>query len=83
MSSTRKEVEKALGPVWDWYQSDEHEDRPLEDILRDISAELQKDRGAILRIRGPLSTVMLRLQNGMATKEELEQFCRDTWEISR
>lgn len=79
----RKKVEKALGPVWDWYQSDEHEDRPVEDILRDVSADLQKDRGVVLRIRGSLSTVMLQLQHGIATREGLERFCRDTWEISK
>jgi hypothetical protein len=73
----RKKVEEALGPVWGWYQSDEHEDRPLEDILR------QRDRNVVLGIIGPLSTIMLRIQEGRATKGDLEQFCRDAWEISR
>lgn len=45
---TRKEVEDALGPVWDWYQPDDQEDRSLRDILRDVSADLQKDREVTL-----------------------------------
>ena len=47
----RKQVEEALGPVWDWYQSDEHPDRTLEEILKDMSADLQKDRRVVLEAR--------------------------------
>ena len=33
-----------LLPVMDWYQSDEHEQRPFLDIVRDIVSDLQHDR---------------------------------------
>lgn len=42
-------VSKALAPVLDWFQSDEHEPRPTLDILRDVVAELQMDRQVSLK----------------------------------
>jgi hypothetical protein len=41
----------ALTPVLDWFQSDEHDERPTVDILRDVVAELQSDRADVLRLR--------------------------------
>lgn len=46
---TREEVAGALGPVWDWYQSDEYKRRPLYEILKDISVDLQRDREVALK----------------------------------
>ena len=41
----------ALEPVMHWYQSDEHEARPLLDIVADVVADLQEDRKAALAKR--------------------------------
>jgi len=38
-----------LGPVLDWYQSDEHPERGTLEILRDIVADLQTDRAENLK----------------------------------
>jgi hypothetical protein len=46
-----------LAPVLDWYQSDEHPDRPTLDILRDIVADLQTDRAENLRYRPALESI--------------------------
>lgn len=44
------EIERAIEPVKDWYQSDEHEPRPTVDILADIVADLQHDRADSLAL---------------------------------
>lgn len=41
----------AIEPVHHWYQSDELPDRPVEDILRDLAADLRDDRESLLRLR--------------------------------
>jgi hypothetical protein len=41
----------ALLPVMDWYQSDEHEQRQLVDIVRDIVSDLQHDRNVAVMAR--------------------------------
>jgi hypothetical protein len=82
-SLNREQVAKALGPIWDWYQSDEEQDRPLDDILRDISADVQKDRHYVLSFRGRLSTIMKHIQDGTVEMGQLEAFCRDMWEIRK
>ena len=41
-------VRAALEPVIHWYQSDEHEPRPLPDIVADVVADLQADRAFVL-----------------------------------
>ena len=46
-----------LGPVIDWYQSDEHPEREPLDIIRDIVADLQSDRAENLRYRPALERV--------------------------
>lgn len=79
---TRDQIQGALGPLWDWYQSDEHPDRPLEDIFKDISFDARLDRSILLNVRGRLSTVLSQVRRGVATKEELEQFCEDAWAMS-
>ncbi len=38
----------AIGPVMDWYQSDEHPDRDPLEIISDIVSDLQSDRKAAL-----------------------------------
>lgn len=45
----------ALGPVLDWYQSDEHPPREPLDIIRDIVDDLQSDRKAALAISASAS----------------------------
>lgn len=42
-------VREALEPVWHWYQSDEHEDRSLIEIVKDVVADLQEDRKSALK----------------------------------
>ena len=37
-------LREALEPVLHWYQSDEHKERPLIEIVRDVVADLQEDR---------------------------------------
>lgn len=37
-------LQAEIEPVLHWYQSDEHSPRPLQDIVRDIVADLQSDR---------------------------------------
>ena len=39
----------ALEPVWNWYQSDEHPERPLVEVIADIVSDLQHDRALALR----------------------------------
>lgn len=41
-------VREALEPVWHWYQSDEHPERPLAEIVADVVADLQQDRAWVL-----------------------------------
>lgn len=41
-------VRDALEPVWHWYQSDEHTERPLAEIVADVVADLQQDRAFVL-----------------------------------
>jgi len=92
----RAAVEKALGPVWDWYQPDDQPDRPVEEILRDISWDLQWNRQAILQVRGMVSTEVSRIRRSAPVRsqlgiskeklleqvERLEQFCETVWEIT-
>lgn len=42
------EIREALGPVIDWYQSDEHPRRNTVDIVRDVVSDLEADRKASL-----------------------------------
>ena len=42
-------IREALEPVLHWYQSDEHPDRSTAEIVRDIVADLQRDRAAVVR----------------------------------
>ena len=44
------ELEAALRPVIDWYQSDEMEPRPIADIVADIVSDLQHDRFIALKM---------------------------------
>lgn len=41
-------VKDALEPVWHWYQSDEHPERPLHEVVADVVADLQQDRAWVL-----------------------------------
>ena len=41
-------VREALEPVLHWYQSDEHPERPLAEVVADIVADLQQDRAFVL-----------------------------------
>ena len=43
-----------LEPVLDWYQSDEHPERPPLEIIRDIVADLQSDRAELLAIHAKI-----------------------------
>jgi hypothetical protein len=43
-------VTKAVEPILHWYQSDEHDPRPLADILTDVVADLQHDRAEALKL---------------------------------
>jgi hypothetical protein len=42
-------LREALEPVLHWYQSDEQDERPLEDIVRDVVTDLQHDRALSLQ----------------------------------
>lgn len=42
-------LREALEPVLHWYQSDEHPERPLLDIVADVVADLQHDRTEALQ----------------------------------
>jgi hypothetical protein len=44
-------IRQAIAPVIDWYQSDEHHPRLTVDIIKDIVADLQKDRAEVLKLR--------------------------------
>jgi len=52
---------RALQPVLDWYQSDEHEERPLVDIIRDVVADLQSDR-----VEALMASRLLRAGNNLS-----------------
>lgn len=47
----------ALGPVLDWYQSDEEHDRPLPDMIADAAADLAADREELLALRRALAEI--------------------------
>lgn len=47
----------ALGPVLDWYQSDEEHDRPLPDLISDAAADLAADREELLALRRALAEI--------------------------
>lgn len=47
----------ALGPVLDWYQSDEEHDRPLPDLIADVAADLASDRAELLALRRALAEI--------------------------
>lgn len=42
------DLRAALEPVMHWYQSDEHPERPLVEIVADVVADLQEDRAFVL-----------------------------------
>ena len=44
-------IREALEPVLHWYQSDEHPDRSTAEIVRDIVADAQRDRAAIISVQ--------------------------------
>jgi len=46
---TQGDLRQVLLPVLHWYQSDEHPERPLLDIVIDIVADLQTDRADALK----------------------------------
>jgi hypothetical protein len=50
-------VRAALGPVLDWYQSDEEHDRPLPDLIADAAADLAADREELLALRRALAEI--------------------------
>lgn len=52
----RDELLGALGPVLDWYQSDEEPDRDVLDIVRDAVADLIADRRAVLALQAAYRT---------------------------
>lgn len=72
------DVRNALGPVLDWYQSDEEADRPLADIAADVAADLSEDRAELLAIKrafaplGPLLE-MIRDRDPSAETARLAQ----------
>lgn len=43
------EIREALGPVIDWYQSDEIPGLNTVEIVRDVVSDLQEDRAACLK----------------------------------
>ncbi|MEP3668952.1 MAG: hypothetical protein ABJN42_19690, partial [Roseibium sp.] len=52
-------IKDALEPVFFWYQSDEHEDRPIRDILRDIATDLEDDRKELIALRAESQPVLI------------------------
>lgn len=49
MAKRDARIAEALAPVMHWYQSDEHPNRPVHEILADVVSDLQTDRAASLR----------------------------------
>ncbi|MCR9098270.1 MAG: hypothetical protein NXI30_28955 [bacterium] len=47
----------ALGPVLDWYQPDEHADRPLADLIADAAEDLASDRAELLALRHAMAEI--------------------------
>lgn len=47
----------ALGPVLDWYQSDEHADRPLAEIIADAAEDLASDRSELIALRRAMAEI--------------------------
>jgi hypothetical protein len=47
----------ALGPVLDWYQPDEHADRPLADLIADAAEDLASDRAELIALRRALTDI--------------------------
>lgn len=47
----------ALGPVLDWYQSDEEPDRPLPELISDAAQDLAADRAELLALRRALAEI--------------------------
>lgn len=47
-TASTSDVREALEPVIHWYQSDEHPERPLAEIVADVVADLQQDRAWVL-----------------------------------
>ncbi|MCA9771444.1 MAG: hypothetical protein KC466_03490, partial [Myxococcales bacterium] len=47
----------ALGPVLDWYQPDEEQDRPLRELIADAAQDLAADRAELLALRRALAEI--------------------------
>lgn len=47
----------ALGPVLDWYQPDEHADRPLADLIADAAEDLASDRAELIALRRAMAEI--------------------------
>lgn len=47
----------ALGPVLDWYQPDEEQDRPLPELIADAAQDLAADRAELLALRRALAEI--------------------------
>lgn len=47
----------ALGPVLDWYQPDEEQDRPLPELIADAARDLAADRAELLALRRALAEI--------------------------
>jgi hypothetical protein len=52
--SRLRKVREALNPVLFWYQSDEAELRPTQDIVADVVSDLQMDRASSLLLNSIL-----------------------------
>ena len=50
-------IRTAMQPVWHWYQSDEHHERNLSEIMLDMVADVQSDRAEALRLKTALGTI--------------------------
>lgn len=70
-----KDLFAVLAPVIDWYQSDEHPQRPLLDILRDVVDDLQSDRAAALA--GAKDTCRLDFMDAHPLPTEVRGGCDD------
>lgn len=52
------ELRKILEPVLDWFQSDEEDERPTEDVLREVVQTLQEDRRDLLDLQQKLRYIL-------------------------
>lgn len=72
-----KQVIRALGDVYDWFQSDEEHPKPILDVLREVADELRADGQHIPKLEAVIKGLLtLCCRQHMDSNERASAACR-------